>query len=205
MTEKPPPDPREPPVPPTPPQGLGARLWRRPRHWWLLGIPLGGFAALLVGVVATGAFFGSLQVMDSEAFCTSCHSMNAPLQELSHTVHYTNAFGIRATCSNCHVAPTFVAGLIDHMKGITQAWGWMTGELDTPAKYESHRLELAQKVWKEFAANNSAECRSCHNPAAMAVNAQPAAAASAHQALATSGMTCIDCHKGIAHTLPVGG
>jgi nitrate/TMAO reductase-like tetraheme cytochrome c subunit len=90
------------------------------------------------------------------------------------------------------------------MKGTTQVWGWMTGELDTPAKFEAHRLELAQKVWKEFKANDSAECRSCHNPAAMDFSKQPADAASAHSTLTSSGMTCIDCHKGIAHTLPQG-
>jgi nitrate/TMAO reductase-like tetraheme cytochrome c subunit len=170
----------------------------------LLGVPIGGLAALLVGVAATGSLFGVLKFMDSNAFCTSCHSMNAPRQELSHTLHYQNQFGARASCADCHVAPTFVAGLVDHMKGATQVWGWMTGELDTPAKFEAHRLELAQKVWKEFEGNKSAECRSCHNPAGMDFSKQPAAAASAHSTLATSGMTCIDCHKGIAHTLPTG-
>jgi nitrate/TMAO reductase-like tetraheme cytochrome c subunit len=192
-------------APPPADRGIGAWVWRRPRRWFLLGIPLGGFAALLVGAGATGGFFASLKFMDSEAFCTSCHSMNAPRQELAHTVHYRNQFGIRAGCSDCHVAPTFVAGLIDHMKGSTQAWGWLTGELDTPAKFEAHRLELAQKVWKEYQGNDSAECRSCHNPAAMDFSKQPAAAVSAHSGLATNGMTCIDCHKGIAHTLPAGG
>jgi nitrate/TMAO reductase-like tetraheme cytochrome c subunit len=192
-------------IPPAPERkGFGARLWRRPRRWFLLGVPLGGVAALLVGIIATGGFFGSLKFMDSEAFCTSCHSMNQPAQERSRTVHYDNRFGVRATCADCHVSPTFVAGLIDHAKGTMQVWGWMTGELNTPAKYEAHRLPLAQKVWKEFANNNSAECRSCHSPAAMVLLKQPAAAASAHAALATSGLTCIDCHKGIAHTLPTG-
>ncbi len=190
----------------TPPanRGFGAWLWRRPKLWFLLGVPIGGVAALIVGVGATGGFFGSLKFMDSEAFCTSCHSMNAPRQELAHTVHWQNASGIRAGCADCHVAPTFVAGLIDHMKGTTQVWGWATGELNTPAKFEAHRLELAQKVWKEFKGNDSAECRSCHNPAAMDFSKQSAAAASAHSALATVGSTCIDCHQGIAHTLPTG-
>ena len=44
-----------------------------------------------------------------------------------------------------------------------------------------------------------------HTPAAMAFAQQPPEAASAHQSLATSGMTCIDCHRGVAHTLPQGG
>ncbi len=186
-------------------RGIGAWLWRRPRRWFLLGVPIGGLFALIVGVALTGGFFGSLKFMDSQMFCTSCHSMNAPLQELSNTVHWKNQFGIRATCADCHVAPTFVAGLVDHMKGTTQAWGWLTGELDTPAKFEAHRLELAQKAWKGYEANNSAECRSCHNPEAMVFSEQPAGAASAHSTLTTSGMTCIDCHKGIAHTMPKGG
>jgi nitrate/TMAO reductase-like tetraheme cytochrome c subunit len=63
---------------------------------------------------------------------------------------------------------------------------------------------MAQQVWKELKGNDSAECRSCHTPAAMAFAKQPASAASAHQGLATNGTTCIDCHKGIAHTLPEG-
>jgi nitrate/TMAO reductase-like tetraheme cytochrome c subunit len=185
-------------------RGIGAWLWRRPRRWFLLGVPIGGLVAAIVGIGATGGFFASMNFMDSEAFCTSCHSMNAPRQELALTVHWQNQFGVRARCSDCHVAPTFAAGLVDHMKGAGQVWGWMTGELDTPAKFEAHRLGLAQRVWKELKANDSAECRSCHTPAAMNLSKQPADAASAHAALATSGLTCIDCHKGIAHTLPQG-
>ena len=84
-------------------------------------------------------------------------------------------------------------------------WGHLRGELNTPAKYEALRLELAQKIWAELKANDSAECRSCHTPARMAFAQQPAAAAAAHQALPKSGMTCIDCHQGVAHTLPQGG
>jgi nitrate/TMAO reductase-like tetraheme cytochrome c subunit len=80
----------------------------------------------------------------------------------------------------------------------------MRGELNSPAKYEAHRLLLAQKIWAELKANDSAECRSCHTPSTMAFAKQPAMAADAHSSLAKSGMTCIDCHKGVAHTLPAG-
>ena len=96
-------------------------------------------------------------------------------------------------------------GLLRHMQSYAEVWGHLRGELDTPAKYEAHRLQLAQKIWKELKANDSAECRSCHTPAAMAFAQQPPEAASAHKSLATSGMTCIDCHPGVAHTLPQGG
>lgn len=185
-------------------RGIGAWLWRRPQRWFLLGIPAGAIAAFVLGVAVTGGFFGGLQYASTVKFCTSCHEMNEPAQELAHTVHYTNAFGVRAGCADCHVPPAFVPGLIRHIQASREVWGHLMFELDTPAKFEAHRLELAQKVWKELKDNDSAECRSCHTPAAMAFTQQPASAASAHQSLGTSGTTCIDCHKGIAHTLPRG-
>jgi nitrate/TMAO reductase-like tetraheme cytochrome c subunit len=192
-------------VPEDPRRGLGAWLWRRPRRWFLLGIPAGAVLALLAGVGLSAAFAVGLQVTESNAFCTSCHEMSPVYQELQRSVHYSNVLGIRASCSSCHMPPTFFAGLARHIAAWHDGWNHLTGEIDTPAKFEAHRLELAQSMWKELKANNSAECRSCHNPAAMDLAKQPPMAASAHAALASSGMTCIDCHKGVAHTLPAGG
>jgi len=186
-------------------RGFAAWLWRRPQRWFLLGIPAGGLLAFIVGIGFSGSFVAALKYAETDKFCTSCHEMNTPFQEYTHSVHYSNAFGIQASCGNCHVPPAFVAGLVRHIQAYAEVWGHMTGELNTPAKYEAHRLQLAQKIWSELKANDSAECRSCHTPAAMAFAQQPAEAASAHQSLAKSGMTCIDCHRGVAHTLPQGG
>jgi len=186
-------------------RGIGVWLWQRPRRWYLLGIPAGGLLAFCLGVGFTGSFFGGLQYASTETFCTSCHEMSTPAEELTHSAHYTNQFGVRAGCSDCHVPPTFVAGLIRHAQASREVLGHLMFELSTPAKFEAHRLELAQKVWTELKANDSAECRSCHTPAAMAFSQQPPAAASAHQSLSKDGMTCIDCHRGVAHTLPTGG
>ena len=186
------------------PRGFAAWLWRRPQRWFLLGIPAGGVVAFIVGIGFTGSFIGALKYAETDSFCTSCHEMSTPFQEYKQSVHYSNVFGIQASCGNCHVPPTFLPGLVRHIQAYSEVWGHVTGELNTPAKYESHRLALAQKIWAELKANDSAECRSCHTPAAMAFAKQPAAAVSAHQSLATSGMTCIDCHRGVAHTLPSG-
>ncbi|MFZ0423392.1 MAG: NapC/NirT family cytochrome c [Xanthobacteraceae bacterium] len=192
-------------------RGFVAWLSRRPQHWFLLGIPTAGLFAFIVGIALTGGFLGALQYSTTDAFCTSCHEMNISFEELTHSKHYSNAFGVRAGCADCHVPPTFLAALKRNLAVPGEAWGHLTGELDTPAKYESHRLELAQKVWKELAANDSAECRSCHTIADMGVAKQPSrgvkvaaiSPASMHQSLAAS-YTCIDCHKGTAHTLPKG-
>ena len=186
------------------PRGFVAWLWRRPQRWFLLGIPAGALLAFVVGIGFTGSFIGGLKLAETDAFCTSCHEMNTPFQEYTHSVHYSNVFGIQASCGNCHVPPSFFPGLLRHIQAYSEVWGHVTGELNTPAKYESHRAELAQKIWKELKANDSAECRSCHTPAAMAFAKQPPAAATAHQSLANSGMTCIDCHTGVAHALPSG-
>ncbi len=192
--------------PPLETRGVFAWLWRRPQRWWLLGVPAGGLVAFIAGIAFTGGFFGSLQYASTEKFCAaSCHEMRQPAQELAHTVHFTNQFGIRAGCADCHVPPTFAAGLVRHMEAYQCVLGHLRSTLSTPAKYEARRLEMARTVWTELDGNDSAECRSCHTPAAMALAQQPAAAASAHQSLAAGGVTCIDCHKGIAHTLPTGG
>ena len=184
------------------PNGFAAWLWRRPQRWFFLGIPAGGLVAFIAGIGFTGSFIGGLK--NTETFCTSCHEMRTPFQEYTHSVHYSNVYGIQASCGNCHVPPTFLPGLARHIQASTEVWGHLTGELNTPAKYESHRLALAQKIWAELKANDSAECRSCHTPAAMAFAQQPQAAARAHESLAKSGMTCIDCHRGVAHSLPAG-
>jgi nitrate/TMAO reductase-like tetraheme cytochrome c subunit len=130
--------------------------------------------------------------------------MKQPYQELTRSFHSSNVFGIQATCGDCHIPPKFLPGLWRHVQAYAEVWGHARGELNTPAKYEAHRLQLAQQVWAELKANDSAECRSCHTPAAMDFAKQPAGAASAHQSLAHDGMTCIDCHQGIAHTMPQG-
>ncbi len=190
----------------TPRRGFLAWLWQRPRRWYLFGIPAGALLAFIIGIGVTAGSLGAIEFTSSEAFCVGCHEMRTPMAELKFSSHYSNAFGVRAACAECHIPPTFVAGLRRHMKlSLIDAWDHMNSELSTPEKYEAHRLAMAQGIWKELQGNDSAECRSCHTPAAMAFGKQPAAAASAHQSLATSGMTCIDCHKGVAHTLPQAG
>lgn len=190
--------------PPAARESVGARLWRRPRRWWLLGIPLGGLLAFVVGIAFWASFITGTHYAETNEFCTSCHEMNTAFQEYTQSVHYSNPNGVRATCGDCHVPPTFFAGLMRHAAASKEVWGHLTGKLDTPAKYESLRSEMAQKIWLEFKANDSAECRSCHTAAAMDLASQPKMAARSHASMAKSGDTCIDCHKGVAHKLPEG-
>ena len=158
-------------------RGFISWLWRRPQRWFLFGIPAGALLAAAVGAAATGGFVGALKFTETDAFCTSCHEMKQPYQELTRSVHFSNELGIQASCGNCHVPPTLLPGLWRHMQAYAEVWGHIRGELDTPAKYEAHRAELAQKIWTELKANDSAECRSCHNSSSMALAKQPSMAA----------------------------
>lgn len=186
--------------------GFWAWVWRRPRRWFWLGIPFGGLVTFIIGISLAGGFVGALKYTETEAFCTSCHEMQQPFAELKQSVHYSNAFGIQASCANCHVPPGLLPGLMRHMAAAGEVWGHLTGKLNTPAKYEALRLSMAQSMWAELKANDSAECRSCHKLSAMALDKQDPIAAKRHSAdyLAKTGKTCIDCHKGVAHTLPAG-
>ena len=184
-----------------PPTSLaGSARWQA-RH----EIPIGGFLAFGVGIGVSGGFAEGVHYASSLKFCAqACHEMQTPYQEYTQSVHFKNVPGIRAVCADCHVPPQFFPGLLRHMKASVEVVQHIRGELDTPAKYEKHRAELAQTVWKELKANNSAECRSCHSFSAMALDQQDHSAAKKHspEYLASTGETCIDCHKGVAHTLP---
>ena len=92
---------------------------------------------------------------------------------------------------------------IHHNLASRELYGKVTGSVDTREKFEAKRLELAEREWKRMKANNSLECRNCHNFEYMDFTKQNARAAQQHSTYLASGeKTCIDCHKGIAHRLP---
>jgi len=89
------------------------------------------------------------------------------------------------------------------MAASKEVWGKIFGTISTREKFLDKRLELAQREWARLKANNSLECRNCHDLDFMDFTRQSVRAAEAHERFLASGeKTCIDCHKGIAHKLP---
>jgi cytochrome c-type protein NapC len=89
------------------------------------------------------------------------------------------------------------------MQASKEVWGKIFGTINTREKFLEHRLELAQHEWARLKANDSLECRNCHNYKYMDWTRQSDRAVYVHStALAGKDYTCIDCHKGIAHSLP---
>jgi cytochrome c-type protein NapC len=174
------------------------------------GLPTSRFslATLLIvggigGVMFWGGFNWALEMTNTEAFCTSCHEMrDNPYKELQETIHFKNRSGVRATCPDCHVPHEWFYKIRRKIQASNEVLHKILGTIDTPEKFEQHRLELAQHVWATMKENNSHECRNCHSAGSMDPHKQSEAAQKVMAEGFKAGLTCIDCHKGIAHRLP---
>jgi cytochrome c-type protein NapC len=180
----------------------GWRVLSKPSAHFSLGfLTIGGFVG---GIMFWGAFNTALEATNSEPFCVSCHEMRDNVfAELKETIHYTNRSGVRATCPDCHVPHEWTNKIARKMAASKEVWGKIFGTIDTREKFVAYRRTLAEHEWSRLKANNSLECRNCHNFVSMDFTRQSQRAAQAHSTqLATGARTCIDCHKGIAHRLP---
>lgn len=183
------------------------RLWTslcRPSLRFTLGGLLGaGFAG---GIVFWGGFNTALEMSSTETFCISCHEMRSTVyQELQKTVHWSNPSGVRAICSDCHVPRQWLAKVRRKvMATFNEVPLHLIGAVSTPESFEAARLDMARDVWASMRATDSRECRNCHRFESMAMDRQLRAAQRKHERAAQGDETCIDCHQGIAHTLPDG-
>ena len=163
---------------------------------------LGG--ALLIGIFVAAGGSVALEATNTQAFCVSCHSMKPVFEEHRASAHYANASGVMATCADCHVpralGPKLVAKVIASKDLVYE----VLGTIDTPAKFEASRWRMANAVWESMEANDSRECRYCHDQSLWDLTAQSEKAAEYHGPALSNEKTCIDCHKGIAHNLPEG-
>ena len=170
-------------------------------HFSLGFLTIGGFIA---GIIFWGGFNTALEYTNTEQFCIGCHEMRDNVyQELQSTIHYSNRSGVRATCSDCHVPHNWTDKIARKMQASKEVWGKIFGTINTPEKFAAKRRELAEHEWARLKANDSLECRNCHNFDYMDFTKQSPRAYMQHAtALAKGEKTCIDCHKGIAHHLP---
>ena len=184
------------------------RLWAVPRSKWLLGIPVGGFLMILVGVIFWGGFNTALRVSNTETFCISCHEMEDNVYaEYQNTVHYSNRTGVRATCPDCHVPDAWGAKVARKISAsMHELPNWMLGTIDTREKFQEHRLRMATIEWRRLKENDSLECRNCHELDHMELKLQGRSASRKHlpERVRERGESCIDCHQGVAHELPEG-
>lgn len=160
-------------------------------------------AGFVSGILFWGGFHTAMDATNTLEFCIGCHEMKDTVyQEYKETVHYSNRTGVRAVCSDCHVPKDWSHKIIRKIKASKEVYGALVGTIDTKEKFEAKRMELAQHQWDAMKANDSRECRNCHSFEGMNAQKQRPKAQLNHTKAKKEGMTCIDCHKGIAHLLP---
>jgi cytochrome c-type protein NapC len=182
------------------------KLWERlktPSAKYSLATLLGvGFVA---GVMFWGGFNTALEATNTEEFCISCHEMRDNVyQEYKKTIHYSNRTGVRATCPDCHVPKDWSHKMVRKIQASAELWGKIVGTIDTPEKFAANRLRLAEHEWARMKSVDSRECRNCHSFDSMDTEKQKLRGAKMHKIAQDEKQTCIDCHKGIAHTKPKG-
>jgi cytochrome c-type protein NapC len=160
---------------------------------------------LVVGGVLLAAGAAGLAWTNTEQFCIGCHEMRDNVfAEFKGTIHDTNRSGVRAICSDCHVPREPVPMLRRKVAATFELWGHFTGKLDTKEKFEARRYEMAKSVWITMIRNDSHECRNCHKTESMSAELQSEKARARHAKAKSEGLTCVQCHFGIAHKEPDG-
>lgn len=169
--------------------------------WWKKPICAGAFV-FITGMLTVGVLNFAMEGTSSTEFCVSCHSMKGNFEEYKKTVHYENRSGVRAECQDCHVPKDFGPKLVAKVIAVRDVWSEMVGNIDTQEKFDAHRWTMAQRVWSKMEASDSRECRSCHDYDSMNSVKQDPLAARKHASAQERGKTCIECHQGLAHTMP---
>jgi len=183
-----------------PTSGQPGKLQKGRRRFLSMSI----LVTFVIGILFTAVFNTGLNMTNQEEFCLSCHEMKDNVyREYQMTIHYTNRSGVRAVCADCHVPKEFGPKMIRKLQASNEVWQKILGSIDTPEKFAENRGRLAQNEWRRMKANDSKECRNCHDQESFDFARQGYRSVNQHSdGLISKGQTCIDCHKGIAHRLP---
>ena len=184
-------------------RGRVVQFWKfvsRPSTAALGTLLVAGFVA---GIAFWGAFNWSMEMTNSQTFCITCHEMEQNVfREYRETSHFSNRTGVRATCPDCHVPKTWIHKVARKIRATGELFHHFAGTISTRERFEAKRVQLATNVWRTMKETDSRECRNCHSFDFMDYTLQESRASRRHQQGIDEGRTCIDCHKGIAHTLP---
>ncbi len=177
------------------------KLWKWAKSPSKMAVGAVILLSAVAGIFAWSGFNAGLEYTNTEEFCSDCH-MNDVVPEYQLSTHYSNRSGVKAICADCHLPHEFIPKWTRKIQASKEVYAHLTGKVDTKEKFEAHRLEMAEREWARMKANNSQECRNCHNFDDMDFTEQKNVAQQMHALAQEQGKTCIDCHKGIAHNLP---
>jgi len=175
-----------------------AKFWKR-----CLPFAVPAAAGFGAAIIFSGGLASFVQYSNTLNFCAySCHEMESTVfQEFKESTHFSSRSGVHPVCADCHVPHGNWIETLIYKAGASKELiaHFITHTVNTPEKFEAKRLELAKNVWAEMEANDSENCRKCHNVENWDLSLQKPRARGQHEEMAATGDTCIDCHKGIAH------
>ena len=128
---------------------------------WLQSAPVRRTSTLVLliagfvgGIVFWGGYNWAMELSNTEAFCTSCHEMEAYVyQEYTERHHYSNPSGVQAICSDCHVPKEWHHKFIRKIRATNELYHKILGTISTPEKFAAKRPELALNVWRSMPRN----------------------------------------------------
>jgi nitrate/TMAO reductase-like tetraheme cytochrome c subunit len=183
----------------------GRSVWRRltspSAKWSVLALLLIGLVVGAVGVIGTQVMVAAT---GTNEFCGgACHSMQWVADEYRQSSHAVNSKGVGAACHDCHIPHDYPQLLWYKAKaGVKDVIGEISGVIGTEEKFKHERPRMAEHVWAEYKQTNSANCRTCHTFTPAVIAKQQEFLQPMHKQAMAGEATCIDCHKGIAHTAP---
>lgn len=139
-------------------------------------------------------------VFSTEEFCgTTCHVMEDNVYaELKESRHWNTPSGVRADCADCHVSERLSFAMIDHVLGTKELFVMLThGGLDKPGAFEELRPAAADRIRFKMIANDSKNCRGCHDMEA--IKPERIRGQNQHEDALMKGTTCIICHYNLVH------
>ena len=167
--------------------------------------------SVLVGLGLAAGYATALDYTSSLSFCAhTCHEMESTVyQEYMHSKHYKNEQGVVVVCAQCHVPHDNWPAVLGR-KALASFELWthfvvFAGEGPDGVKraFQARRFDLAKRVWAGFKADNAAECKACHKYSNMILTDQRPSIRAQHTDAMKTDENCLDCHKGLTHTLQV--
>ncbi|MDH3975382.1 MAG: NapC/NirT family cytochrome c [Deltaproteobacteria bacterium] len=170
------------------------KVYRKKWEGKFLPFFLGAFVLLLIQM----SIHGFDRFSRTEAFCTSCHSMDLMGKEYRESIHYSSRSGVRASCGDCHVSKGTLAAMWEHFMAASMVYSEALHDFSDPVATEKARPQMAFKARKWFRERGSATCRNCHVLDAILGSRRGIGAVHIDDAMKKDG-NCIECHMNLVH------
>jgi len=156
----------------------------------------------LLGVFLIPATIAFNHFTSTEDFCgNSCHAMSWVVNDPAYinSSHRKNDSGVVAKCKDCHLPNDLVRETWVHIQGGSRDLiASLSNDFSVAETWEARRQTLAHEVREKMIADDSENCRSCHQLALLKNRKERVGRQ--HDLAAQNTVTCIQCHFNLVHS-----